>query len=86
MLAPHAPELAQKAVSLAMEGDTVALRLCMERVLPQLRPTSSIPNTVIGHQEMSLGQKANAIVDSVLQGKLETKAANGMLASIADCR
>lgn len=34
ILESEAPELMQKAVDLAKAGDTVALRLCLERILP----------------------------------------------------
>lgn len=37
LLDGKAEALAQKAVDLAMAGDTVALRLCLERVLPPRR-------------------------------------------------
>jgi hypothetical protein len=34
LLAPHAGHLISKAVELANSGDTPALRLCLERILP----------------------------------------------------
>ena len=34
LLEPHASDLVTKAVELALAGDTMALRLCLERLLP----------------------------------------------------
>jgi hypothetical protein len=36
MLEPHAPELIAKVVERALEGDTTALRIAMDRLLPRL--------------------------------------------------
>ena len=38
LLERDAKGLTQKAIELAMAGDTVALRLCLERIAPALRP------------------------------------------------
>lgn len=37
LLEPHASDLVAKAVEMAMGGDTTALRLCLERLVPPLR-------------------------------------------------
>ena len=37
MLEPHAEELVQKARDMAMEGDSTALRLCLERLVPAIK-------------------------------------------------
>src|SRR4051812_21410410 len=37
LLQPHERELVQKAVDLALAGDTTALRMCMDRLMPPLR-------------------------------------------------
>ena len=37
LLEPHANELVAKAVALAKAGDTVALRLCLERLIPAFK-------------------------------------------------
>lgn len=37
MLEAHAAELVERAVQLARQGDTTALRLCLERILPPLK-------------------------------------------------
>jgi hypothetical protein len=41
LLEPHAPELVEKAVELALEGDATALRMCLDRLIPSLPADSS---------------------------------------------
>ncbi len=38
LLRPHAERLFQKTVDLALAGDTTALRLCLDRLCPALKP------------------------------------------------
>jgi hypothetical protein len=38
LFAPHAEKLIEKAVNLALSGDTTALRLCLDRICPALKP------------------------------------------------
>ncbi len=48
LLRPHAAELIQKAVDLAKDGDTTALRICIDRLIPPARESAielSIPET-----------------------------------------
>jgi len=37
LLEPHAGALVEKCISLALDGDTNALRLCIERLIPKAR-------------------------------------------------
>ena len=37
LLLPHAPALVEKALELALRGDTTALKLCIDRLMPPLR-------------------------------------------------
>jgi len=43
LLAGEAEALTRKAVELALVGDPTALRLCIQRVLPQCAPTGQSP-------------------------------------------
>jgi len=43
LLAGEAEGLTRKAVELALVGDPTALRLCIQRVLPQCAPTGQSP-------------------------------------------
>lgn len=37
LLQPHAPELVQKCVALALAGDTTAMRICLDRLVPPMK-------------------------------------------------
>lgn len=37
LLEPHASALIEKAVQMALGGDTTALRLCLDRIIPPMR-------------------------------------------------
>lgn len=37
LLEPHAENLINKAVELALAGDSIALRLCIERIIPKVK-------------------------------------------------
>ena len=39
LLAPHAEELVSKAVEMALKGDTTALRICIDRIIPSVKAT-----------------------------------------------
>jgi len=37
LLQPHAPALIEKAVEMALDGDTTALKMCLDRIIPAMR-------------------------------------------------
>lgn len=41
LLEPHAEKLINKLIEMAMKGDGVAMKLCMERLVPRVRQESS---------------------------------------------
>lgn len=58
-------ELVTKAIELALAGDVAALRLCMERLAPPLRPTTE-PVEIPGlAQASTLTEKCQVIVSAV---------------------
>jgi hypothetical protein len=42
LLQPHAKDLIEKLIELAKTGEPSALRLCIERLIPRLKPDDSI--------------------------------------------
>ena len=61
--------LTRKAIDMALEGDTTALRLCLERIIPPLKSTTPpiklnapLPETLTG--------KATAFVDAAAAGDI----------------
>ncbi len=79
LLEPHKERLIQKVVSLALGGDVSALKLCLERLVPVLRPISepvqidNIPNG------LSLSEQAKAIFTETIAGRIPTDDAARLL-------
>lgn len=44
LLQPHAPALVEKAVQLALMGDTTALKMCLDRIIPAMRSVEITSN------------------------------------------
>ncbi len=57
LLNPHAPELVEKAVQKALEGDTSALKLCLDRCIAPLRSTTGSVTIESGGSLPERGQK-----------------------------
>lgn len=83
LLDPHREELIQKAVAMALSGDTVALRICIDRIAPPPRAESapvSIPGIALAG---SMSDKARAIIDAVGNAVISPDAAGVLLGAIA---
>lgn len=84
LLVPHRESLVKKAVELALAGDTVALRICMDRIAPPLRNEAapvSIPGIALA---TSMSDKARAIVDAVGEGLISPDTAAILLGAMAN--
>ena len=81
LLEPHSEGLIKKAVDMALEGDTTALRLCLERICPPIRSTGE-PVTISG-LEGSLSEQGRQIISSMGEGTLTPAEAAQMLSSLA---
>jgi hypothetical protein len=70
LLDGEAQNLTRKAVELALAGDTTALRLCLERVLPALKSRPiNLDLPAIGNAQ-DLGPAFNAVLDGLAGGAL----------------
>ncbi len=67
LLGDEAEALGRKAIELALAGDTVALRLCLERILP---PRKDVP-VEFDLPSMANAKDAAAAAESVLQAVSE---------------
>lgn len=84
LLDPKRDKLVQKAVELALAGDTVALRLCMERIAPPPRaetPPVEIPGLA---EAVTMSDKARALLDAAGRGSISPDTAALMLGAIAN--
>ena len=83
LLEPFAPELVAKAKELALDGDTVALRLCLERLVPAIKVKDD--HLVIKglKGDASLTEQGQAIIDSLAKGEVTPSEAASLMNSIA---
>lgn len=83
LLEPHRADLVQKAVSLALAGDSTALRICIDRLAPPPRaesPKVSIPALA---NAPTLSAKSEAIIGAVAAGDLSADTASMLLQAMA---
>ena len=81
LLEPHAPALVQKAIDLALAGDSVAIRLCLDRLIPVLKPKDApvrLP-TLTG----TLVQHGQAVLDALTTGKLTPDEASTVIQTVS---
>lgn len=69
LIKPHAPDLIAKALALANEGDTAALKLLLERAVPPYRPTGEAVAFPMPKQG-SLADSGRAVMKAIADGKL----------------
>lgn len=81
MLEDNGEALTAKAVELALAGDTTALRLCLERVLPPIRAKDDAVSlaTVNG----TLSEQGGAILRAMAGGEVTPTEAGAMLSALA---
>ncbi|WP_434108015.1 DUF5681 domain-containing protein [Paraburkholderia caffeinilytica] len=81
LLQPHAAKLVEKAVELALSGDTTALRICLERCMPAIK-TKDAPISISGLTG-SLAEQGQAVLSAMAGGEITPDEANSVLAAIA---
>lgn len=78
---PHAQELIEKAVTLALGGDTTALRLCLDRCIPPLRARDEAVSMPV--PTGTLTQQGAAILAAMANGDVTPQQAGELLAALA---
>ena len=71
----------QKLIIMAKEGDLQALKLCIDKIMPSMKPVDT-PVQVAVNDNDSLTQKASAVLAMMMAGELSTADANQLLAGI----
>ena len=82
LLEPHIPDLVQKAVDMALQGDTAALRICIDRCIPALKTveqTVDVELTPNGEPREISGR----ILNRMYHGEIDPETAQKMINAIA---
>ena len=70
MLDGEAQALTRKAIELALSGDTFALKLCLERILPPRRERNVMLSLPDLRSPRDAGEVSAAILDAASKGKI----------------
>lgn len=81
LLEPHADELVAKVVEMAKNGDTTALRICIDRLIPPAKPREEPVGLPLG--EGSLAEKGQAVLAALGDGTIAPDVATTILQGIA---
>ncbi len=74
-----APEIIQSIIASAIDGDSTAQRICMERLVPPLKATDS-PITV--PLSGGLGDQGRAVLQSIAEGEITPGEAESIFRSL----
>jgi hypothetical protein len=82
LLEPHSKALVAKVVALALEGDTAALKLCLERLMPPIRAKDE-PVKIALPKDGTLTEQAQGIIQAMAQAELSPREASMLLQALA---
>lgn len=82
LLEPHAPALIERVLSAALAGDMIAMRLCLDRCCPALKPITQAEPINIDLSGSPVDQ-SRAVLQAVADGKIAIEEATQLLAGIA---
>lgn len=77
------PRILSKLTALALEGDTAAMKMVLDRVLPTLRPVSAAVQIPGAQSGDSLSATASAVLEAITSGQLPPDVGATIMASIA---
>ena len=70
LLEGQAEALTQTAISKALEGDSIALRLCMDRIAPPMKDRPVVFSLPRMHGAMDASEAAGSVLSAVSEGTL----------------
>lgn len=82
MLKPHATDLLNKAVEMALRGNEAALRICIDHLLPKLRPTSEPAELKINLSGTPV-QQTQTILTAITKGEISLDDGSQLIQSVA---
>jgi len=81
MLEPHKAALVDKAVELALGGDTQALKLCMDRLIPPIKSVEMPVQAEISGDNLS--DQARSVIALADQGEHSIQEITGLMQAIS---
>ena len=81
-LEPHGDDLFKVAVDHALSGDMTALKLCLERISPPVKPNSD-PVEFALHGD-TLSQKAESVLTAIAAGQIDVDSGRKLIGAISD--
>ena len=81
-LEPHGDDLFKVAVDHALDGDMTALKLCLERISPPVKPNSD-PVEFALHGD-TLSQKAESVLTAIAAGQIDVDSGRKLIGAISD--
>lgn len=81
LLQPHAAELVEKVVALAKAGDTTALRMCIDRLMPAIKAKDA-PISINGLSG-TLTEQGQAVLAAMAAGDITPDEASTVMQAIA---
>ena len=86
LLEGQAEALTQTAISKALKGDTVALRLCMDRVMPQRKDNYINLDLPKISEPRDLVEAAGCVINSVQTGNLTPSDGSKVMSLLENCQ
>ena len=83
LLEPHAAALIKKAVELAKKGDTTALRLCLERLMPAMKAETRLAEIPGLAEATDLTSQGRAVLAAAAAGLITPEQSATLLQAIA---
>ena len=81
-LEPHGDALFRVAVERALSGDSAALKLCLERISPPVKPSADPVFFELSGE--SLTQKAESVLQAIAGGVIDAENGRRLIGAISD--
>lgn len=81
-LEPHGDQLFKTAVEHALNGDMQALKLCLERISPAIKPSSD--PVMFDLSGETLSQKAESVLQAIADGVIDVDSGRKLIGAISD--
>ena len=81
-LEPHGDALFKVAVEHALDGDMTALKLCLERISPPVKPSSD--PVIFDLSGDTLSDKAESVLQAIADGVIDVDSGRKLIGAISD--